>query len=95
MHYGRTRYSEVFEIGGSTKNRQANAYWRASNYLSGWSEISAELLLYFPYLTTRRHWEWASNDKGRDPGCCACFGDVPTLETLAAFHLGTTRPYGP
>lgn len=33
-------------------------------------------------------WEWASNDKGRDPdvvlGCC---GDVPTLEILAAAEI--------
>ncbi|UCG39246.1 MAG: phosphoketolase family protein [bacterium] len=33
-------------------------------------------------------WEWASNDRGRQPdvvlGCC---GDVPTLETLAAVRI--------
>ena len=33
-------------------------------------------------------WEWASNDKGRDPDVVlACAGDVPTLETLAAADL--------
>jgi xylulose-5-phosphate/fructose-6-phosphate phosphoketolase len=30
-------------------------------------------------------WEWASNDRGREPDVVmACAGDVPTLETLAA-----------
>jgi hypothetical protein len=33
-------------------------------------------------------WEWASNDKGSEPGVVmACCGDVPTLETLAAVDL--------
>jgi xylulose-5-phosphate/fructose-6-phosphate phosphoketolase len=33
-------------------------------------------------------WEWASNDKGREPDVVmACAGDVPTLETLAAVDL--------
>ncbi len=33
-------------------------------------------------------WEWAGNDKGRDPDVVlACAGDVPTLETLAAADL--------
>jgi len=33
-------------------------------------------------------WEWASNDKGREPDVVmACCGDVPTLETLAAVDL--------
>ncbi len=33
-------------------------------------------------------WEWASNDKGREPDVVmACCGDVPTLETLAAVAL--------
>jgi len=32
-------------------------------------------------------WGWASNDRGGDPDVVmACAGDVPTLETLAAFH---------
>ena len=39
-------------------------------------------------------WEWASNDKGRDPDLVmACAGDVPTLETLAAVEL--LRQYAP
>src|SRR5205807_4542070 len=30
-------------------------------------------------------WEWASNDRGREPDVVmACAGDVPSLETLAA-----------
>jgi xylulose-5-phosphate/fructose-6-phosphate phosphoketolase len=33
-------------------------------------------------------WEWASNDKGREPDVVmACCGDVPTLETLAAVDI--------
>jgi len=33
-------------------------------------------------------WEWASNDKGREPDVImACCGDVPTLETLAAVDI--------
>ena len=33
-------------------------------------------------------WEWASNDRGREPDVVmACAGDVPTLETLAAVDL--------
>jgi len=33
-------------------------------------------------------WEWASNDKGKEPDAVmACCGDVPTLETLAAVDL--------
>jgi len=33
-------------------------------------------------------WDWASNDKGREPDVVmACAGDVPTLETLAAVDL--------
>ena len=33
-------------------------------------------------------WEWASNDRGREPDVVmACCGDVPTLETLAAVEL--------
>jgi xylulose-5-phosphate/fructose-6-phosphate phosphoketolase len=33
-------------------------------------------------------WEWASNDRGREPDVVmACAGDVPTLETLAAVSL--------
>ncbi len=33
-------------------------------------------------------WEWASNDKGREPDVVmACCGDVPTFETLAAVDL--------
>jgi phosphoketolase len=33
-------------------------------------------------------WEWASNDRGREPDVVmACAGDVPTLETLAAVHF--------
>jgi xylulose-5-phosphate/fructose-6-phosphate phosphoketolase len=33
-------------------------------------------------------WEWASNDRGREPDVVmACCGDVPTLETLAAVDL--------
>src|SRR3989449_6119858 len=33
-------------------------------------------------------WEWASNDKGSEPGVVmACCGDVPTMETLAAVEL--------
>jgi xylulose-5-phosphate/fructose-6-phosphate phosphoketolase len=33
-------------------------------------------------------WEWASNDRGREPDVVmACAGDVPTLETLAAVHV--------
>ena len=33
-------------------------------------------------------WEWASNDKGKDPDVVmACCGDVPTLETLAAVDI--------
>jgi xylulose-5-phosphate/fructose-6-phosphate phosphoketolase len=33
-------------------------------------------------------WEWASNDKGREPDVImACAGDVPTLESLAAVSI--------
>jgi xylulose-5-phosphate/fructose-6-phosphate phosphoketolase len=33
-------------------------------------------------------WEWASNDRGREPDVVmVCAGDVPTLETLAAVAL--------
>lgn len=33
-------------------------------------------------------WEWASNDRGREPDVVmACAGDVPTLEILAAVQL--------
>jgi xylulose-5-phosphate/fructose-6-phosphate phosphoketolase len=33
-------------------------------------------------------WEWASNDRGREPDVVmACAGDVPTLETLAAVQI--------
>lgn len=33
-------------------------------------------------------WEWASNDKGREPDIImACAGDVPTLEALAATNI--------
>jgi xylulose-5-phosphate/fructose-6-phosphate phosphoketolase len=33
-------------------------------------------------------WEWASNDRGRDPDVVmACCGDVPTIETLAAVEM--------
>jgi len=33
-------------------------------------------------------WEWASNDKGREPDLVmACCGDVPTVETLAAVRI--------
>ena len=33
-------------------------------------------------------WEWASNDRGREPDVVmACCGDIPTLETLAAVDL--------
>jgi len=33
-------------------------------------------------------WEWASNDKGREPDVVmACAGDVPTIETLAAIDI--------
>ena len=33
-------------------------------------------------------WEWASNDKGKEPDVVmACAGDVPTIETLAAVEL--------
>ncbi len=33
-------------------------------------------------------WEWASNDKGKEPDVVmACCGDIPTLETLAAVDL--------
>ncbi len=33
-------------------------------------------------------WEWASNDRGREPDVVmACAGDVPTVETLAAVAL--------
>ncbi len=33
-------------------------------------------------------WEWASNDRGREPDVVmACAGDVPTLETLAAVTI--------
>jgi xylulose-5-phosphate/fructose-6-phosphate phosphoketolase len=33
-------------------------------------------------------WEWASNDKGKEPDVVmACCGDVPTLETLAAVDI--------
>ncbi len=37
-------------------------------------------------------WEWASNDKGREPDVVmACAGDAPTLETLAAVDLLRTQ----
>ncbi|HWU54971.1 MAG TPA: phosphoketolase family protein [Rhizomicrobium sp.] len=37
-------------------------------------------------------WEWASNDKGREPDVVmACCGDVPTLETLAAVDILRTH----
>jgi len=33
-------------------------------------------------------WEWASNDKGKEPDVVmACCGDIPTLETLAAVDI--------
>ncbi len=33
-------------------------------------------------------WEWASNDKGKEPDVVmACCGDVPTMETLAAVSI--------
>src|SRR6187399_2911050 len=33
-------------------------------------------------------WEWASNDKGREPDVVmVCCGDVPTIETLAAVDI--------
>ncbi len=40
-------------------------------------------------------WEWASNDRGREPDVVmACCGDVPTLETLAAVAILRKRiPY--
>jgi xylulose-5-phosphate/fructose-6-phosphate phosphoketolase len=37
-------------------------------------------------------WDWASNDRGRDPDVVmACAGDVPTLEILAAVDLLRTH----
>ena len=37
-------------------------------------------------------WEWASNDQGFEPDVVmACWGDVPTLETLAAVELLRTQ----
>jgi xylulose-5-phosphate/fructose-6-phosphate phosphoketolase len=37
-------------------------------------------------------WPWASNDQGGEPDVVmACCGDVPTLETLAAYAKQTIR----